>query len=127
MRDFEAGSDTISSRGISFIENMASKGGGAMYIVGTDLFQVSHTTFRSNRADFGGAVYIASTGGTSAKFSQCIFEGNEASDGGALYLYTGGSVDTITASFFSDNFASELPSHCRFRHFFPCARSFACT
>lgn len=104
--DVKPGSDATFGNRITFIDNVASKAGGAMYILGTDHFQVNYTTFRSNKADLGGAIYIASTDGKPTEFSQCMFEGNAASDGGALYLYTGAGVDTITASIFRDNSAS---------------------
>lgn len=111
LYDSEADSDMTSSRRTTFFDNTASKGGGAMHIIGTDNFKVSNTMFTSNKADFGGAVYIASTDGKTTEFSHCVFEGNKASDGGALYLYTGAGMDIVTGSIFRGNSASKFPSY----------------
>lgn len=82
-----------------------------MYISGFNLVYVSNATFSSNKAGYGGAIYIAESVGKESFFSSCMFDGNEASDGGAVYLYTGTGVDTFTSSGFRANFASKCLTH----------------
>lgn len=95
--------------GVAFIENVATKGGGAIYLGGNILMQAGHATYRSNTAEFGGAIYVALAVDKLTEFSTCLFEGNQATDGGAVYLYTGTGLDIFTDCVFRDNFASECP------------------
>lgn len=89
------------------MENVAIERGGAMYIAHNDVLLARNATFRSNKAEFGGAVFFAYVTDQETRFSACSFEGNEAKDGGALYLYTGNGVDIFTDCVFQDNFAGE--------------------
>ncbi|CAN0467506.1 unnamed protein product, partial [Laminaria digitata] len=87
-----------------FIGNEAGSAGGAMHALGLDSFQVRNATFGWNKAERGGAVFIALSEGKVNEFSNCIFDGNEAEDGGGAYLYSGAGVDTFTSSVFRNNF-----------------------
>lgn len=93
----------------TFIENTADSQGGAMYTVGADLLHFSGARFESNEAEFGGAIYVASTGDEQTEFTDCNFHGNEATDGGAVYLYTGTGQDVFTTATFNGNSASRYP------------------
>lgn len=105
----EVASDFHSVGGVAFIENVATDKAGAMYVADYVLLQVGNAAFRSNKAESGGAVYLALAVDKETEFRTCVFEGNQASDGGAVYLYTGTGVDIFTDCVFQENFASKSP------------------
>jgi predicted outer membrane repeat protein len=85
----------------TFIGNYAKYGqGGAINAYGeTNHTFIINSTFKSNNADTGGAVYILL-----AKIIECNFENNHADDyGGALYT----SDAYIYSSYFKDNNADD--------------------
>ena len=67
-------------------------GGGGLYVAGSPT--VSRVTFRNNRAEAGGAVYVDLGSPT---FVNCTFTGNAARKGGAFYS-RGGTTAWINAA-----------------------------
>ncbi|CAN0298736.1 unnamed protein product, partial [Laminaria digitata] len=102
----EEGSTHGSIGSVALNGNAAVYYGGAIYAVALDSFQVSNATFGWNKAEVGGAVLIALSGGKTSELSNCMFDGKEAGDGGAVYLYTGAGVDIFTSSVLRHNSAS---------------------
>lgn len=84
-----------------------------MYMARYAVLQVGNAIFRSNKAESGGAVFLAIGLGRQAHFTNAFFGGNEATDGGAVYLYTGTGIDIFTECVFHDNYASKSLTHCR--------------
>lgn len=78
-----------------------------------DEVQVSDALFTSNKATFGGAVYILAEDDKQTLFSECVLEGNTAEDGGGVYLNTGPGLDIFNGSVFRNNFAGKLSIHVR--------------
>lgn len=93
--------------GVLFFNNSAVYGGGAMGIINPEGLDIRGVTFQSNTAEYGGAVSVASTSGSSREFDGCLFEDNVATDGGALYVYTSAGKETVRNSVFTGNYASE--------------------
>lgn len=93
--------------GILFFHNDAVKG-GAMAVFSPESLDMSGVTFRSNFAEYGGAVLAVSTVNSSKEFQGCVFEDNTATDGGALFFYTSAGTDNIVNCVFTGNFASEI-------------------
>lgn len=103
----------------TFLENVANRGGGAIYYVTNDpqpvdSVELDHCDFIGNRADkFGGAVFFRS-GKLIAR--NCRFIGNSAERGGALYdlssrssyyinnVFDGNSCSLQASAVYSDSF-----------------------
>ena len=78
-----------------------------MAIEDSDVSNVRGTTFKSNEASLGGAVYIVSVTDNQHLFRDCSFEENVAEDGGAVYLDTALADDIFIGSVFNRNSAGE--------------------
>lgn len=105
------GSDVVFTRNVTFSNNSAAAGGGAMLITAPDKLDLSGSRFYLNKAEFGGAVSLTSTKEETRFFEDCYFEENEATDGGALYLYTGAGTAAVQNSIFYQNYAREFPQN----------------
>jgi len=88
------------------ISNAATGGadGGAFYLDGPTV--ITGSTFISNTADEGGAVYCCRSGDYSLEIMHSEFRANEAEEGGALYYYYSSGM-TLTHSIFEENYAEE--------------------
>ncbi len=74
----------------SFIDNVSSSEGGALYLLGSNTTLTSSTFSGNASASTGGAIHMQSSG---AAFAFCGFEGNHATTGGgALALIDGSAV-----------------------------------
>jgi hypothetical protein len=80
--------------GASFINNTATRDGGAMYVFTALGNQITDCTFLGNTAAGSGGAYWEWSNGTT--ISRSTFGGNKAATGGALYLDDQGSVITAT-------------------------------
>eukprot|EP00935_MAST-01C_sp_MAST-1C-sp1_P002176 g2176.t1 len=88
----------------TFQQNGASRRGGAIYILSPGSLSISDTTFKSNSAEYGGAIEIE--GGT-VTIQACFFQGSSASQvGGAIFQGPGSGDLKIFRSTFEQNQAS---------------------
>ena len=84
--------------------------GGAVRVVGSGSnLYVGLTTFRGNKADYGGALYVAD--GSEVNIASAEFSGNSAENyGGAIFLgggvYDLGTFNIYGSSYFAENKAS---------------------
>ncbi|KAK3267906.1 hypothetical protein CYMTET_23563 [Cymbomonas tetramitiformis] len=101
---------------VYLIENMATKYGGGICMVGTGTVQIEHTEMVGNSIDgdsscsygaTGGAVFLSE--GASMNASHCIFNANSAGDGGAIAILQNSSLQMFNNSF-GENYASNLGS-----------------
>ena len=66
--------------------NCTADYGGALYIDGTVRYNITNTTFESNKAIQGGAIYINATGAGSIIFNTTFIENLASNNGGAIYI-----------------------------------------
>ncbi|MDR0946251.1 MAG: hypothetical protein LBM87_00695, partial [Ruminococcus sp.] len=99
--DFSKTLTTIS--GTDFINNVAQNNGGG-FEIGSDV-SVKDSTFRKNKARFGGGVYLMGSTSPHASFDSSILTGNTADYGGAIYnvMESLANLDVSSSVSFSDN------------------------
>jgi predicted outer membrane repeat protein len=90
--EFDGGQNTIEINNSRFTNNSSGAGGGAIYAETNDSgmleIDVAGTTFDSNNALYGGAIYAIANGAQLiGKFTNSTFDGNSSIyDGGAISL-----------------------------------------
>ncbi len=89
---FAGSSDMLDIRHSSFVSNVATDDGGALYLTGGDL-DVTNDTFSGNQAtDAGGAIYLF--GSTVLTMLHTTLSGGSANRGNALHInFTTGSAE----------------------------------
>lgn len=98
----------IASKGTAwFTNNTARSGGGAISITAALEVTINNTTFTSNTAKFGGAIYVGAKNFHRRVYDNCIFKDNMATEGGAAYFFGGAGVDYVASSVFIDNSAGK--------------------
>ncbi|MER2013494.1 MAG: hypothetical protein ABS871_02505, partial [Methanobrevibacter sp.] len=95
-------------KNITFINANATNGGAINVASGATVEIISCTFINNVATHYGGAVYIAEDAPTdlTSTIIDSIFEGNEAFNGGAIYV--NGSSLTITSSDFTNNIAQSF-------------------
>ena len=97
---------------VDFVGNALSYDGGGAAIAGLGGYikTVSNTLFESNKANTGGAVYLAGStieNGSNLKFLGNVSTINDTSDfGGGALAVVGGNIGNISSSVFSGNMAN---------------------
>lgn len=105
---YSTGSELSIGEGALFSNNNATARGGAIHATNPKSLNLKGVTFRSNSAEYGGAILVVSTTESSRTFQGCIFDNNMATDGGALYFYTSVGMEEIEDSVFTRNYASKI-------------------
>ncbi|MCL2118522.1 MAG: hypothetical protein FWH27_08875 [Planctomycetaceae bacterium] len=96
---------TVNIVNATFTGNVAGGSGGAVYIAVGGTVTVSQSSFVSNTASYGGAIYvIQDNSSTTSTVSHTSFLNNSAASGGAIYQERG--VLNIFNSLFARNSAS---------------------
>jgi len=106
-------STVVQVNGASFINNTATRDGGAMYVFTALGDQITDCRFLGNTAAGSGGAYWEWSNGTT--ISRSTFGGNKATTGGALYLDDQGSLITTTAIP-----AASITARIRHRNTHPC-------
>ena len=87
----------------TFSSNTASERGGAIAIDGAELLDVVGSTFTTNSAQDGGAIYADSNTTSSITVTESTFTGNFAYEGSAYPYSQGGAIRSRRPLFVSDS------------------------